>query len=90
MRWLIVPTTQSTSACRGENRAISAPKRDRSNRGLATAKYSWLQHAVANGYANNEYLRAQPTSASSLVVANPCSSPESVIEDIAWARREGA
>jgi hypothetical protein len=49
-RWLIVPTTQSRSACRGEKRGASAPNRAISKRGLAIAMYSIAQHAVTKGY----------------------------------------
>ena len=74
-RWLMVPTTQSRSAWRGEKRGASAPKRAMSKRGLAMAMNSMPQHAVTNGYLKSEYFRAQPSSASSRVVAKPDSPP---------------
>ena len=48
-RWLMVPTTQSRSAWRGEKRGASAPKRAMSNRGLVSAMNSMPQQAVTKG-----------------------------------------
>ena len=72
-RWLIVPTTQSKSAWRGEKRGASAPKRAMSKRGLAIAMNSMAQQAVTYGYWKSEYFFAQFSSASTRVVANPTS-----------------
>ena len=56
---MIVPTTISRSAWRGEKRGNSAPKRAMSYLGAATDMNSMPQHAVTNGYWKSENLRAQ-------------------------------
>src|SRR6187431_2428080 len=68
-RSVIVPTMISRSACRGEKRGNSAPKRAMSYLGAATDMNSMPQQAVTNGYWNNENFRAQFAAASILVVA---------------------
>src|SRR6476659_8027509 len=62
------PAQMSTSAWRGEKLCRSIPKRAMSNRLAAVAMYSIAQQAVPNGIGQSEFLRAQLTRKSSLVV----------------------
>src|SRR3989338_6959228 len=57
----MVRATIRRSACRGENRTASAPKRAMSNFEARAAIISMPQHAVPNGNGNREDLRAQFT-----------------------------
>src|SRR3954447_3542651 len=67
------------SAWRGLNRGNSAPNRSISYGDMERDIYSIAQQAVANGYGNNEYLRAHPTALSTrvrtAVSASICSCP---------------
>src|SRR5262245_32118002 len=67
-RSVMVPTTTSMSACRGEKRGNSEPNRAMSYLGPAVAMNSIPQQAVTKGYWNSENLRAQLVAAASLVV----------------------
>ena len=58
--WVHVPATMSTSACRGEKRAMS-------NLLLAVAMNSMAQHDSPSGSGHRLFLRAQSTSASTRV-----------------------
>src|SRR4029077_12316194 len=57
----------SKSACRGLNLGKSAPNRSMSYGDIESEIYSMAQQAVAQGYGNREYFRAQPTALSSRV-----------------------
>src|SRR5688500_4413578 len=67
---VIVPTIMSRSDWRGEKRGNSAPKRAMSYLGAATDMNSMPQDAVTNGYENNENLRPQLATSSSLEVTS--------------------
>src|SRR4051794_40000850 len=54
-----VPATNITSACRGEKRTTSAPKRLMSKRPAPTAMNSIAQQAVPSGKGQSALLRAQ-------------------------------
>src|SRR4051812_25327711 len=64
----MVPTMISRSACRGEKRGNSAPKRAMSYFGAAVDMYSMPQQAVTNGYENSENFCAHLSAASSFDV----------------------
>ena len=64
----MVPATMSKSACLGEKRTTSAPKREVSYLLLATLINSMAQHAVPKTYGNNEDSLAQDRALSSVVV----------------------
>src|SRR5450432_965198 len=69
-RSVMVPTMINRSACRGEKRGNSAPKRAMSYLGAATDMNSMPQQAVTNGYWKSENFRAQLTAAFSDEVWN--------------------
>src|SRR5450432_523038 len=69
-RSVMVPTMISRSACLGEKRGNSAPKRAMSYLGAATDMNSIPQQAVTKGYWNSENFRAQLTAAFSDEVWN--------------------
>src|SRR4029450_579379 len=71
--WLIVPTTNSTSACRGENLGKPAPNRSTSECAHAVAMSPMPQQAVTKGYWKIENFRAHPIASSSRLVRNPAS-----------------
>jgi len=56
------------SACRGEARNTSAPKRAMSNLGPPAAIISMAQQARPNPMGQSEFFRAQPSTSSTVVV----------------------
>src|SRR4029077_4538142 len=68
------PATIIKSACRGDGRNTSAPKRATSNRAAAMDIISIAQHARPNPSGQIELLRAQFTALSSVVKMIPSSS----------------
>ena len=62
-----MPETISTSACLGENRITSMPKREMSNRLDAVAINSIAQQARPIGIGHSEFLRIQLMAASTRV-----------------------
>ncbi len=63
-----VPGTMRRSACRGDARKISAPKRAMSYRGVAVAIISMAQHASPNIAGHNDDRRDQFSTWSTLVI----------------------
>src|SRR5437016_4300178 len=67
----MVPTIINRSACRGEKRGNSAPKRAMSYRPAIALMYSMPQHAVTNGYWKMLFFRAQPSAFERFFSKNP-------------------
>ena len=67
----MVPAIIITSACLGEARATSKPKREKSYLAPATAMYSIPQQLVAKVNGHNELDRAQLITSSSLLSTIP-------------------
>jgi len=65
-----VPATMNKSACRGEARNNSIPKRERSYREHAVATISIAQHARPEPSGHKEFFCAQQMNSSSLVNIN--------------------
>src|SRR5579859_7645655 len=69
--WLTRPATIIRSACRGDARNTSMPKRAESNRGAPNVIISIAQHARPNVAGHNDDLRVQLTSFSTLARRTP-------------------
>src|SRR5437870_1234304 len=67
----MVPTIINRSACRGEKRGNSAPKRAMSYRPAIALMYSIPQQAVTNGYWKMLFFRAQPSAFERFFSKNP-------------------
>src|ERR1700733_9418030 len=67
-----VPETIIKSACRGEGRKTSAPKRARSYRAMVVAIISMAQQAKPKVSGQTEFLRPQLYSSSKEVAKIPC------------------
>src|SRR5215471_13226239 len=85
------PETIITSACRGEARKTSEPKRARSLRPLVAFIISIAQHASPNVAGHSEDFRAQLISESRLVVSTSGSaSAKTFSKPIVATRSSGA